>query len=170
MLNVTTMSKRHLLIFIIIILIVSSGFAVLGVMVAGEYPFGFAVPVHKAVYQKKAVKPAAKQKNNRKQPDYIMVATAYSDRGETKSRIHAGLGSVAVDRTIIPHGTLLYIEGYGLALATDTGRLIKGYRVDVWFPDENIATEWGRKKVKVWKVGQADIKKILSTGGEYVKY
>ena len=132
-------------------------------------------------YARRTVKPVAqsvqpvkksenKQKGKVRKPDYIMVATAYSDRGETKSRIHAGVGCVAVDRRIIPHGTLLYIEGYGLALATDTGRLIKGRRLDVWFADEKTARNWGRKTVKVWKVGYADIKKILSTGGQYIKY
>lgn len=114
-------------------------------------------------------KKADGQKETHK-PDFIMEATAYVDTGQTKSQIYAGVGSVAVDPKVIPHGTLLYIEGYGLALATDTGRLIKGHSVDVWFSEEKKAREWGRKKVKVWKVGQADIKKILATGGKYVKY
>jgi 3D (Asp-Asp-Asp) domain-containing protein len=80
------------------------------------------------------------------------------------------VGSVAVDTRLIPHGTLLYIEDYGLAVATDTGRLIKGEMIDLWFSDTEKAKNWGRKTVKVWKVGQADLKKILSTGGKYIKY
>lgn len=159
------MSKKYLIVFSLILIIVCSGFAVLGVTVAGKYSVRSEKPVVPPVPQK-----TQSQKQNGRKPDYVMVATAYSDRGETKSRIHAGVGCVAVDRKIIPHGTLLYIEGYGLALATDTGRLIKGYRLDVWFSDEEKARNWGRKTVNVWNVGYADIKKILAAGGKYVKY
>lgn len=162
------MNKRHLIIFSCILIIVCSGFAVLGVMKAQNYARRSVKPIAQSVQSVK--KSENKQKGNVRKPDYIMVATAYSDTGETKSRIYAGVGCVAVDRRIVPHGTLLYIEGYGLALATDTGRLIKGRRLDVWFADEKTARNWGRKTVKVWKVGYADIKKILSTGGQYIKY
>lgn len=164
------MTKKHVIIFLITVLFVSSWSAYLGVQAAKGLSPNRKLPVTKAAVNKNSLKKVAPLNSKQKKPDYVMVATAYSDRGETKSQIYAGLGSVAVDRKIIPHGTILYIEGYGLALATDTGRLIKGYRVDVWFPDEETVERWGRKNVKVWKVGQADIKKILSTGGKYVKY
>lgn len=126
----------------------------------------------KSVMQNTQVSKAKGKKTGKRQrnPDFIMVATAYVDRGQTKSQMYAGIGSVAVDPKIVSHGTILYIEGYGLALATDTGRLIKGHSIDVWFSSESMAKKWGRKKVKVWKVGYADIKKILSTGGKYVNY
>lgn len=150
----------------------------MGVTVAKDYAMHAKKAVPQPVQPTKKTENVKKEngkkenskKENSRKPDYIMVATAYSDSGETKSRIHAGVGCVAVDRRIIPHGTLLYIENYGLALATDTGRLIKGQRLDVWFAEEETARNWGRKTVKVWKVGYADIKKILSTGGQYIKY
>ncbi len=164
------MNKKHLLAFFIAAAAVSSLFAFLGIRAAGGFLAKTDIGTAEKVYSKTYSEDSPLEELEHAKPDYIMTATAYTDRGETKSRIHAGVGCVAVDRRVISHGTLLYIEGYGLGLATDTGRLIKGQRIDVWFADEETALEWGRKKVRVWKVGQADIEKILATGGRYLKY
>jgi uncharacterized protein YabE (DUF348 family)/3D (Asp-Asp-Asp) domain-containing protein len=47
--------------------------------------------------------------------------------------IPAGWGVVAVDRRVIPLGTRLFVEGYGYAVAADTGQAIKGNKMDVCF-------------------------------------
>lgn len=164
------MKNKHLLAFFIAAAVVSSLFAFLGIRAAGGLLVEADIGAGEKVYSKTYSEESPLEEFEHAEPDFIMTATAYTDRGETKSRIHAGVGCVAVDRRVIPHGTLLYIEGYGLGLATDTGRLIKGQRIDVWFADEETAVQWGRKKVRVWKVGQADIEKILATGGRYLKY
>jgi 3D (Asp-Asp-Asp) domain-containing protein len=44
-----------------------------------------------------------------------------------------GWGIVAVDRRIIPLGTKLFVEGYGYAVAGDTGSAIHGYKIDVCY-------------------------------------
>lgn len=64
-----------------------------------------------------------------------------------------GPGVVAVDPRVIPLGTKLYVEGYGEAIAADTGGAIKGNRIDVWKPSVAAANQWGRKNVRVWILG-----------------
>ncbi|WP_100486035.1 peptidoglycan-binding protein [Sporolactobacillus pectinivorans] len=56
---------------------------------------------------------------------------------------------VAVDPSVIPLGTKLYVEGYGYAVAGDTGGAIKGRKIDVFFNDNGTALQWGRRTVKV---------------------
>ncbi|MFD2617323.1 peptidoglycan-binding protein [Terrilactibacillus laevilacticus] len=56
---------------------------------------------------------------------------------------------VAVDPNVIPLGTKLYVEGYGYAIAADTGGAIKGMKIDLFFNDNSEALDWGRRTVKV---------------------
>ncbi len=58
-------------------------------------------------------------------------------------------GVIAVDPTVIPLGTRLWVEGYGEALAADTGGAIRGRKIDVYFPSHQQALEWGRKQVTI---------------------
>jgi 3D (Asp-Asp-Asp) domain-containing protein len=81
---------------------------------------------------------------------YTMTATAYCDRGITKSGVESGPGRIAVDPTIIPLGTRMWVEGYGDAVACDTGKFIKGHRIDVWIEDRQKCLEYGRKQVRVY--------------------
>jgi uncharacterized protein YabE (DUF348 family) len=60
---------------------------------------------------------------------------------------------IAVDPSVIPLGTKVYVEGYGYALAADTGGAIKGYKIDVFIPDKKKVYNWGVKrnvKVKIY--------------------
>ena len=57
---------------------------------------------------------------------------------------------VAVDPRQIPLGSLLYIPGYGRALADDTGGRIKGRHVDVRLHSVAGMHRWGVKKVKIY--------------------
>jgi len=61
-----------------------------------------------------------------------------------------GYGIAAVDPNVIPLRTRLYIEGYGEAIAADTGGAIKGNRIDLCFPDHQSALKFGIKNVKVY--------------------
>ncbi|GAA3318014.1 hypothetical protein GCM10020331_019070 [Ectobacillus funiculus] len=56
---------------------------------------------------------------------------------------------IAVDPSVIPLGSKVWVEGYGYAIAGDTGGAIKGHRIDVLYPSEAAASSWGRKRVKV---------------------
>ncbi len=56
---------------------------------------------------------------------------------------------IAVDPSVIPLGSKVYVEGYGYAVAADKGGAIKGHKIDVFFPSTSDAYRWGVKKVKV---------------------
>lgn len=74
--------------------------------------------------------------------------------GITASGMKAQKGVVAVDTRIIPFGTKLYIEGYGYAVAGDTGSAIKGNKIDVFFDSYNDAIQYGVKNVNVYILGE----------------
>ncbi|PGY07734.1 3D domain-containing protein, partial [Bacillus sp. AFS031507] len=56
---------------------------------------------------------------------------------------------IAVDPSVIPLGSKVYVEGYGEATAADTGGAIKGNRIDVFIPAEQDAINFGVKQLKV---------------------
>lgn len=64
-------------------------------------------------------------------------------------RAHPDAKVVAVDPSVIPLGTKLYVEGYGYAVAGDTGGAIKGKRIDLFMASRDDALHWGRRTVKV---------------------
>ncbi len=70
--------------------------------------------------------------------------------GYTASGLKAAYGVVAVDPRFIRLKTLLYVEGYGFAIAADTGGAIKGDKIDLCFDTYEEAVRFGRKKVKVY--------------------
>ena len=57
--------------------------------------------------------------------------------------------AVAVDPSVIPLGTRLYVEGYGEAYAVDTGSAIQGNIIDVHFSTAAQCYSWGRRTVQV---------------------
>lgn len=85
-----------------------------------------------------------------------MEATAYAPwhgrgvDGTTAIGLRAGYGVVAVDPRVIPLGSRLFIEGYGRAVAGDTGGAIKGHRIDLGFNTAKEAYRFGRKPVRVY--------------------
>ncbi len=79
-----------------------------------------------------------------------MEATAYTWTGNrTASGTWPAVGTVATDPEVIPMGTRLWIEGYGEAVAEDTGGLVKGNIIDLYFPTESECWEFGRRQVEV---------------------
>lgn len=88
--------------------------------------------------------------------EMYVSATAYSpeESGPTTRlgyNIHQNpnMKLIAVDPTVIPLGSRVWVEGYGEAIAGDTGSAIKGYKIDVLMPTKAQALSWGRKTVKV---------------------
>ncbi|KYG57714.1 LysM peptidoglycan-binding domain-containing protein [Planococcus maritimus] len=56
---------------------------------------------------------------------------------------------IAVDPSVIPLGSKVWVEGYGTAIAGDTGGAIKGNKIDVFIPTQSEALKWGRKNITI---------------------
>lgn len=92
------------------------------------------------------------------------TATAYhnSDPGCTDYNYIGTLcrvGAIAVDTSVIPHGTRMYIVSndgkyvYGIATAEDTGSSIKGHRIDLYFDSVDECNRFGIRGCKVYFLG-----------------
>ena len=68
----------------------------------------------------------------------------------TASGMRVTHGVVAVDRTVIPLGTRLYVENYGFAIAADVGGAIRGYKIDLFMECIQAARRFGRRHINVW--------------------
>lgn len=90
-----------------------------------------------------------------------MRATAYSPTGGATSAYTAsgrkavrGSGeaysTIAVDPGVIPYGTKVFVQGYGFAVAADTGSAIVGNTIDVFFNTKQEALNWAVKYVNVY--------------------
>ncbi|SDC00011.1 3D (Asp-Asp-Asp) domain-containing protein [Terribacillus halophilus] len=90
--------------------------------------------------------------------ELTVSATAYTGQCEGCSGVTAtgidlnanpNAKVIAVDPNVIPLGSKVWVEGYGEAIAGDTGGAIKGNKIDVHVPDQGTALDWGRKSVTV---------------------
>ena len=95
------------------------------------------------------------------EPQYAAVmameATAYlptdgDGYGITAMGIPATYGVAAVDPSVIPLGSRLYVPGYGEAIAADTGGAIYGYRIDLCMESYEQAMAFGRRVVTVFLI------------------
>ncbi len=114
-------------------------------------------PIEEVVFfgKKERWEPADRYKESSLNLDYKKVlnveATAYTHTGNTTyTGIWPYEGIVAVDPSVIPLKSKLFVEGYGFAEAQDTGGLIKGNIIDVFMDNREKALNWGRKQIKVY--------------------
>jgi len=81
-------------------------------------------------------------------------ATAYTWGGGASGTTSLGLwpkrGIVAVDPRVIPYYTKMYIPGYGMAVAGDTGGAIVGVRIDLFMDSLYECYQWGRRDVEIY--------------------
>jgi len=75
-------------------------------------------------------------------------ATCYDLPGRTATGMPVGQGVVAVDPSVIPLGTRMYVPGYGPAVAADVGGGIQGDIIDLWMTPSQCAV-WGRRTVTI---------------------
>ena len=70
-------------------------------------------------------------------------------RGASGMALGPGVKAIAVDPRVIPLGTKVYVPGYGVAVAADTGGAIKGNTIDVFMSRYQDSVNWGRKTVTI---------------------
>ena len=92
-----------------------------------------------------------------------MNATAYHHGpndpwyNKTASGLPTFRGVVAVDKNVIPLGTILYVEGYGIAVAADVGGAIKGNKIDLYKDSYSEAMAFGRQTKTVYILKEQSI-------------
>lgn len=79
----------------------------------------------------------------------VVDVVAYCGGVGTASGLPLGWGTVAVDTSVFPFGTKMYIPGYGDGVAADRGTAIIGRIIDIWFPTCAQARAWGRKTLTI---------------------
>ena len=78
----------------------------------------------------------------------VVSATCYDLQGKTATGMPVGPGVVAVDPSVIPLGSRMYVPGYGNGVAADTGGGIQGAVIDLWMQASQCAA-WGRRTVTI---------------------
>ncbi|MBD9068109.1 MAG: hypothetical protein EGP70_00660 [Butyricicoccus sp.] len=74
--------------------------------------------------------------------------------GQTASGAAPAEGrTIAVDSSIIPLGSRVYIEGYGTFIAEDTGSAIKNNKIDIFVSTHSRAEELGVQYANVYLLG-----------------
>jgi len=80
-------------------------------------------------------------------------ATSYSLDGTTATGVDLSANPnakvIAVDPSVIPLGSRVYVPGYGVATAADTGGAIKGHRIDVHLSSNQAANQFGRQTITI---------------------
>jgi len=79
------------------------------------------------------------------------TVTCYSIYGETATGVPTSMAVVAVDPSVIPLGSSIFIGGVGTRLAADTGGAIYGNRLDIWEPSISQCDQFGVRRLPVWK-------------------
>jgi len=77
-------------------------------------------------------------------------AFGITSTGKTAKRNPNGYSTVAVDPSVIPLGTKLWIEGYGYGIAEDVGGAIKGNKIDLYYNTSGESWNWGAKSVDIY--------------------
>lgn len=85
------------------------------------------------------------------QKTLTVESTAYTHTGnKTATGVEPREGLIAVDPKVIAMGSKVYVEGYGYAIAADTGGDIRGNRIDVFFSSLRQCIDWGRRPVHIY--------------------
>jgi len=104
------------------------------------------------------VKPSSGNRNQNDGQDKMaesarsFTATAYCLKGRTASGAFVRRGIIAADPKVLPMGSLVQLTAgsySGTYVVADTGRKVKGRKIDVWVPKCSEAIRFGRRNVKL---------------------
>ena len=80
-----------------------------------------------------------------------VTATAYTGGGTTSTGTKARWGVIAVDPSVIPYGTRVYIPQFKQTfVAQDTGSAIRGNKIDIYMDSKEQAIKWGVKNITLY--------------------
>lgn len=92
--------------------------------------------------------------SNSNRKNISVVATAYTGDSITSTGTKPKWGTIAVDPSIIPYGTKVYIPQFDkIFIAEDCGSAIKGNKIDIYMNDEESVKNWGRKTIDICIIG-----------------
>lgn len=80
----------------------------------------------------------------------VVKAYAYTGGGRTAMGTQARVGEIAVDPSVIPLGSNVYIEGVGARRAEDTGGNIQGNTIDIYMDTQGECINWGARYVTIY--------------------
>lgn len=106
-------------------------------------------------------------------PKQKVVATGYTagveSTGKTKEHHAYGItysgvkvkrdlySTVAADPSVFPIGTVLFIPNYGYGVVADTGKAIKGHKLDLYYETvDDVYREWGKKVLDVYIIKKGE--------------
>lgn len=81
------------------------------------------------------------------------TVTCHTGSGRTASGRPDGPGMVSVDPAVLPLGTKVRVEKFGVLTAADHGNAVDGRSLDVWTPSAAACTAFGRQRLQVWRLG-----------------
>lgn len=105
----------------------------------------------------KIIKKGTKEKKSSKKSNLgkkmTVSATAYSGHTITATGTVPKWGTIAVDPTIIPYGTKVYIPQFDkYFIAEDCGGGIKGNKIDIFMNSESQCNSWGKRTIDIYIV------------------
>ena len=95
-------------------------------------------------------------------PESTGKSPEHPQYGITKSGTRVKEGqTIATDWSVLPAGTKVFIEGLGERIVEDIGGAIKGFDIDVYVEDVEVAKQLGRHKADVWIIREENYGKDI---------
>ncbi len=92
-----------------------------------------------------------KLKSDESKESMNVKATAYAGDTITSTGTTPKWGIIAVDPSVIPYGTKVYIPEFDkVFIAEDTGSAIKGNRIDIFMDTEDHCNQWGVRNIDIY--------------------